>query len=142
MKAAFIYWEILHCVQDDNFGLCGDDSEWGRWDDSFGALVRLRFRACFVKAAQCSFTGSTQHTHQHVYTLNAKLFIVRVYTHHSRNEGVMIDLPFKLSAKIRVKIKEKHRVAPQEVAECFYNRAGITLTDNRENHRTDPPTDS
>ena len=81
MKAAFIYWEILHCVQDDNFGLCGDDSEWGRWDDSFGALVRLRFRACFVKAAQCSFTGSTQHTHQHVYTLNAKLFIMRVYTH-------------------------------------------------------------
>ena len=29
MKAAFIYWEILHCVQDDNFGLCEDDSEWG-----------------------------------------------------------------------------------------------------------------
>ena len=53
----------------------------------------------------------------------------------------MVDLPFKLSAKIRVKLKEKHRVAPQEVAECFYNRVGITLIDTRENHRTDPPTE-
>lgn len=81
------------------------------------------------------------YTSARIYTECQIVYYARIYT-SSRNEGVMIDLPFKLSAKIRVKIKEKHRVAPQEVAECFYNRAGITLTDNRENHRTDPPTDS
>tara|TARA_B110000090_G_C13069235_1_gene326588 strand:- start:295 stop:588 length:294 start_codon:yes stop_codon:yes gene_type:complete len=53
----------------------------------------------------------------------------------------MTDLPFQLSAKIRAKLKQKHQVEPQEVAECFYNRTGSTLIDTRENHKTDPPTE-
>ena len=53
----------------------------------------------------------------------------------------MIQFPFKMSAKIKAKLQEKHQVTPQELAECFYNRTFPTLIDSRENHRTDPPTE-
>lgn len=38
------------------------------------------------------------------------------------------------------KLKDKHRVTRREVEQCFENRIGIYLEDDREEHRTDPPT--
>lgn len=38
------------------------------------------------------------------------------------------------------KLMAKHNVAASEVIECFANRKGPSLTDNREEHRTNPPT--
>lgn len=45
-----------------------------------------------------------------------------------------------VSGRIRVKLKDKHNVTPEEVEECFFNRIGSLLEDDREEHRTDPPT--
>ncbi|MDA9825974.1 hypothetical protein N9B92_01010 [Porticoccaceae bacterium] len=53
----------------------------------------------------------------------------------------MAHYPFKMSAKIKAKLADKHQVTAREVAECFYNRTSVTLIDNRESHRTDPPTE-
>ena len=64
-----------------------------------------------------------------------------VYTFSSRNEDAMAQYPFKMSAKIKAKLADKHKVAAREVAECFYNRTSASLIDNREAHRTDPPTE-
>jgi hypothetical protein len=47
---------------------------------------------------------------------------------------------FVLSTKIREKLMSKHRVVEDDIAQCFANRVGKYLTDNRENHATDPPT--
>lgn len=41
---------------------------------------------------------------------------------------------------IEEKIFEKHGVYPKEVRECFLNRNGDYLTDDREDNRTDPET--
>lgn len=45
-----------------------------------------------------------------------------------------------ISDAIRAKLDAKHGVTPKDVRECFENRAGGFLTDDREQHRTDPPT--
>ena len=47
--------------------------------------------------------------------------------------------PYFSEAVMR-KLKEKHSVAVSEVIQCFANRLGRPLTDNRPDHRTDPPT--
>ena len=47
---------------------------------------------------------------------------------------------FILSDQIRAKLDAKHGVAPKDIRECFENRAGGYLIDDREEHRTDPPT--
>ena len=52
----------------------------------------------------------------------------------------MQQYPFKISSKIKTKLKQKHNVSLEEVAECFYNRSLGTLIDNREAHKTQPPT--
>lgn len=44
------------------------------------------------------------------------------------------------SPAIKQKLATKHDVTKREVIECFANYYGIFLTDNREEHRTDPPT--
>ncbi len=38
------------------------------------------------------------------------------------------------------KLRQKHNVVEREVIECFCNRKKQTLIDNREEHKTDPPT--
>ena len=45
-----------------------------------------------------------------------------------------------ISERIREKLTSRHQVTDQEVHQCFANRTGHLLTDNRERHRTDPPT--
>ena len=41
---------------------------------------------------------------------------------------------------IKSKLKTKHKVELQEVEQCFYNKDGRLLTDNRDLHKTHPPT--
>lgn len=45
-----------------------------------------------------------------------------------------------ISDKIARKLKERHNVTEREVFECFRNRTKRPLVDDREEHRTDPPT--
>lgn len=46
-----------------------------------------------------------------------------------------------ISDRIRIKIRNKHRVTIDEVEECFINHTGHFLIDDRERHRTHPPTE-
>jgi uncharacterized DUF497 family protein len=39
------------------------------------------------------------------------------------------------------KLKYKHKVTEHEVLECFHNRTKETLVDDREKHRSTPPTE-
>jgi uncharacterized DUF497 family protein len=48
-------------------------------------------------------------------------------------------MAFLISQKIKEKLAEKHNVTEREVMDCFYDRKG-TLIDDREDHKTDPPT--
>jgi|SRR5580658_8705992 uncharacterized DUF497 family protein len=58
----------------------------------------------------------------------------------------MVDLKATLheritvSSKVAAKLHEKHGVTADEVRQCFANRDGGLLEDDREEHRTDPPT--
>ncbi|WP_369063304.1 ADP-ribosyl-(dinitrogen reductase) hydrolase [Burkholderia gladioli] len=45
-----------------------------------------------------------------------------------------------ISPEIREKLKSKHNVQPREIEQCFDNRVGTFLVDDREEHRTDPAT--
>ncbi|GJI93198.1 hypothetical protein RugamoR1_63610 [Rugamonas sp. R1(2021)] len=45
-----------------------------------------------------------------------------------------------IPASVIAKLKLKHGVSRQEVLECFENRSGAFLTDDREEHRRNPPT--
>ncbi len=45
-----------------------------------------------------------------------------------------------ISDHIRAKLQAKHDVSPKDVRECFENRGGGYVVDDREDHRTDPPT--
>ena len=45
-----------------------------------------------------------------------------------------------ISKEIEDKLRKKHQVTPKEVSECLANCDGNLLIDNREQHRTDPPT--
>lgn len=45
-----------------------------------------------------------------------------------------------ISTAVRAKLKQKHDVTRLEVRECFDNRCGVLLIDDREEHRRDPPT--
>lgn len=51
-----------------------------------------------------------------------------------------IDMPIKISPRIKEKLHLKHRVEPEEVWECFLNRQGGFLEDTRLEHKTEPPT--
>ena len=42
--------------------------------------------------------------------------------------------------EILKKLLERHRVSRREVEQCFENRDGSFLEDNREDHKTEPPT--
>lgn len=45
-----------------------------------------------------------------------------------------------IASAILEKLSEKHGVTRREVEQCFENRVGNYLLDDREEHRTDPPT--
>ncbi len=45
-----------------------------------------------------------------------------------------------VSAGVLAKLREKHKVSEREIEQCFENRCGLFLQDDREDHQTDPPT--
>lgn len=45
-----------------------------------------------------------------------------------------------ISASTLAKLSHKHDVSQREVEQCFENRVGNFLVDDREDHRTDPAT--
>lgn len=49
-------------------------------------------------------------------------------------------MPLRIAEKIREKLLNKHHVQIGEVLECFLNRSGPDLLDQRERHASDPPT--
>ncbi|MCU0996848.1 DUF4258 domain-containing protein [Stenotrophomonas maltophilia] len=49
-------------------------------------------------------------------------------------------MSFKISRKVAEKLHDKHQVSASEIQEAFLNREGGYFTDDREDHRTDPPT--
>jgi len=49
-------------------------------------------------------------------------------------------MDFLISRTVEQKLKYKHKVALREVYECFENRTSKALIDNRQQHRTFPPT--
>lgn len=46
----------------------------------------------------------------------------------------------RISDAILAKLHNKHGVTYREVVQCFENKCGLLLTDDREEHRSDPPT--
>lgn len=46
-----------------------------------------------------------------------------------------------IDPSVREKLRDKHGVRRAEVEECFANRTGAFLEDDREHHRTVPPTE-
>lgn len=53
----------------------------------------------------------------------------------------MRPLSLVISKKIEEKLRTKHGIDPTEVEECFYNRTKGTLIDDREDHKTNPPSE-
>ena len=45
-----------------------------------------------------------------------------------------------ISSNIRQKLASKHGVSEEEIIQCFANKDGKDLLDEREEHYTDPPT--
>lgn len=45
-----------------------------------------------------------------------------------------------ISRQVREKLNAKHQVSEREVRECIANRTGKFIADDREEHRSDPPT--
>ena len=45
----------------------------------------------------------------------------------------------EFSPKAREKLSTEHGVTTDEVLECFYNRSGNFLRDERDGHESDPP---
>lgn len=50
----------------------------------------------------------------------------------------MVNL--RISEKTLEKLQNKHQVTRREVEQCFDNKCGLFLVDDREDHRSDPPT--
>lgn len=49
-------------------------------------------------------------------------------------------MDFLITEATARKLRQKHNVSEREVIECFGTRKKTALIDNREEHRTDPPT--
>lgn len=45
-----------------------------------------------------------------------------------------------ISQAILDKLRDKHQVDRREVEQCFANKCGLYLVDDREDHQSDPPT--
>ena len=50
------------------------------------------------------------------------------------------ELGLTISDNILYKLESVHNVQPREIEQCFLSREGVSLVDDREEHRTDPPT--
>ena len=48
--------------------------------------------------------------------------------------------PLRISSTVRAKLQNKHNVTEREIEQCFDNRSGKFLIDDREENRTDPAT--
>lgn len=46
----------------------------------------------------------------------------------------------RISQSVLEKLRDRHGVAEREIEQCFENIEGPLLTDDREDHRSDPPT--
>ena len=46
----------------------------------------------------------------------------------------------RISSDTQEKLQSKHSVTRREVEQCFENKCGLYLHDDREEHRSDPPT--
>lgn len=46
----------------------------------------------------------------------------------------------RISSKVLDKLAQKHKVERREVEQCFENKCGLYLMDDREDHKSDPPT--
>ncbi|KAB8059516.1 BrnT family toxin [Janthinobacterium lividum] len=44
-----------------------------------------------------------------------------------------------ITPRIDQKLDAKHDVTPEEVDQCFDNKCGVNLIDEREDHKSDPP---
>jgi hypothetical protein len=49
-------------------------------------------------------------------------------------------MAIKISDEILKKLRDKHQVTAREVDECFLNMTGNPLKDDRDKHKTNPPT--
>lgn len=47
---------------------------------------------------------------------------------------------FIISAGVLEKLREKHQITAREVEQCFENKCGMYVEDDREDNKTDPPT--
>lgn len=47
---------------------------------------------------------------------------------------------FRISPRVAAKLRDRHKVDGNDIAECFANRHGKFFTDSRADHQTDPPT--
>lgn len=45
-----------------------------------------------------------------------------------------------ISPAILEKLQSKHGVTRREIEQCFENKVGVYIEDEREDHQTDPPT--
>ncbi len=46
----------------------------------------------------------------------------------------------RISKGVLQKLQSKHDVTRREVEQCFENKCGLLLEDQREDHKSDPPT--
>jgi uncharacterized DUF497 family protein len=46
----------------------------------------------------------------------------------------------RISQGVTDKLRDKHGVTRREVEQCFENKCGLYLEDDREDHKSDPPT--
>lgn len=67
---------------------------------------------------------------QCIYTMYNPLLVAR--------KGALMKLT--ISDAIISKLKTKHNVSENDIEECFSNREGKFLVDDREDHRTNPET--
>lgn len=48
--------------------------------------------------------------------------------------------PLRISTTVRAKLQSKHDVSEREIEQCFDNKCGLYLIDDREDNKTDPET--
>ncbi len=61
-----------------------------------------------------------------------------VYIHNEIHEDTVVNV--FIGRKIAKKLQDKHHVIASEVIECFNNNIGKYLQDDRDEHKTNPPT--
>lgn len=54
--------------------------------------------------------------------------------------GLRIMVNLRISQGVLEKLGTKHKVDRREIEQCFDNKCGLFLMDDREDHQSDPPT--